>query len=207
VALFSVGRLRPVNMLILTILFFGGLAVVQMAPGAWDVIGQQISRGGNVDSAMSGRTHIWSESLRLFAERPLMGYGYATTRVLFLEQFDVESIKGEAPPNAHNMLVQSLVTTGLVGTIFLLIAVIVPLVHSLRHREGLANPLIWYLTIVGLAGLGPIGATPGSVTIFWLLSLFMVHFATTGDSGSEGRIAAHHAGRYVQVRAGLGAKS
>jgi O-antigen ligase len=193
-ALFSTGRFRPASMAALTAVVLGGMIAVQAIPEALDAIARQASRGEDVEGTLTltGRTHIWQESLRMFAERPLFGYGFAATRVLFANEFVVKGgSEGEAPPHAHNIVIQSLVTTGIIGTLLLLMPLVIPVIHSLRHRDGVANPLTWYVAIVGLAGLGPIGAAPQPLTLFWMLSLLMIQStvpSTIENTLGEGRI-------------------
>jgi hypothetical protein len=196
VALFSTGRFRPASIVALTVAFLSGVIAIYAVPGALDEIALQASRRGNVEGTLtlSGRMHIWQESLRMFAERPLFGYGYATTRTLFSGEFVTSSAKGEAPPHAHNIIVQSLVTTGLIGTLLLLIPLVVPLIHSMRHRDGLANPLIWCVVLTGFTGIGPIGGAPQVMTLFWMLSLLM----TQADKPAT--LAMQAANQSAQVR-------
>jgi O-antigen ligase len=174
--LMSVGRFRPASVTAVAAVFLTGIVAVNAIPGALEAIALQASRSDNAQGTLSltGRIYIWRESLRLFAERPLLGYGFAATKTLFPQEFVKRNPEGETPPHAHNIIVQSLVTTGVVGTLILLIPLSIPVIHSLRHRDGMANPLTWYTTIIGLAVLGPVGARPGIITLFWMLSLLMI---------------------------------
>jgi len=52
----------------------------------------------------SGRTHVWRQGLELFTESPFLGYGFQADRYLL-------------GTHAHNSLVQSLLQTGVIGTI------------------------------------------------------------------------------------------
>jgi hypothetical protein len=183
-ALMSTGRFRPASITVVVAVFLTGLLAANAVPGALEAIATQASRDDNPEGtlSMTGRIHIWQESMRLFAERPLLGYGFASTRALFRvqEEFVASNPEANEPPHAHNIMVQSLVTTGIVGTLFLLIPLVVPVIHSLRHRDGLANPLTWYVTIMGLASVSAIGAAPGIVTLFWMLSLLMIQLTRSG---------------------------
>jgi O-antigen ligase len=180
--LMSAGRFRPASTTAVVAVFLTGMVAVNALPGALEAIATQASRSDKPQGTLSltGRTYIWGESLRLFAERPLLGYGFAATRTLFPTKFIKRNPEGETPPHAHNVIVQSLVTMGIVGTVILLIPLSIPVIHSLRHRDGIANPLIWYTTIMGLAVLGPIGARPGTITLFWMLSLLMIQMHRSG---------------------------
>jgi len=203
VALFSTGKFRPASIVALTFAFLSGLIAIYAVPGALDAIALQASRSGNVEGTLTltGRIHIWQESLRMFAERPLFGYGYATTRTLFPSEFVTSSAKGEVPPHAHNIIVQSLVTTGIIGTLLLLIPLVVPLIHSLRHRDGLANPLIWCVVLTGFTGIGPIGGAPQVMTLFWMLSLLMLQVSSPSTvTRMEDEFSAQFERRQVKVR-------
>lgn len=82
-----------------------------------------ISRGGGVEevSSMTGRTNIWHAVLVLSAERPIAGYGYASSIFVLPEH---ERLVGFAVGHAHNLILQLLLTTGWTGVVLFIGAVL-----------------------------------------------------------------------------------
>ena len=65
----------------------------------------------------SGRTTAWSVALRLVAEHPLLGHGFATTEVFFPTAQD--AAQGPVLGGVHNSYLEAAVDLGWVGTLLL----------------------------------------------------------------------------------------
>jgi O-antigen ligase len=198
-AMSSVGRYRPVAIVLCVISLFGGLLVVYANPSALNAIAYEVARGDNADNVLtlSGRIHIWQQSLLLFEQRPLFGYGYASTRVLFLSEFTLDRSEGETPPHAHNVIVQSLVTTGIVGTAILLIPLLYPVVHALRNGNSTVNPFVCFVMIMGMMSAAPIGVTPDLLTLVWMITLYLIRSAALGETKDRAAWSHDSAGAYL----------
>ncbi|HEY7647263.1 MAG TPA: O-antigen ligase family protein [Hyphomicrobiales bacterium] len=105
--------------LMVTIAIAMALIVVPSGEQALTVI----SRSGNVEevSSMTGRTNIWHAVLVLSAERPIAGYGYASSIFVLPEH---ERLVGFAVGHAHNLILQLLLTTGWTGVVLFIGAVL-----------------------------------------------------------------------------------
>src|SRR5262249_41229406 len=86
------------------------------------------------------------------------------------------------PPHAHNVIMQSLVTTGAIGTAILLIPLLYTVMHMLRSANSDVNPFVCYTIVLGMVGLGPIGGTPETLTLIWMLSLFLIRSGIVAEA-------------------------
>jgi O-antigen ligase len=95
-------------------------------------VGEDISNPAQVDVGLnksvitlSGRTSgVWKDDWNLFLSSPLIGYGFQADRIFLQGQ------------HAHNAILQALVQTGLVGTIFFILAVIYTWVVLMRLLQN-----------------------------------------------------------------------
>jgi O-antigen ligase len=145
---------------------------------------EYVHRGRREDLRdFSGRREMWSAMWASYQQSPWVGHGYF-----------VSSARGElhvwgnwANWTAHNVVLQTLVSTGVVGAVLLAWAVGTPLVRMLRsprvtrHHQKIAWLLgliaVWYV-IWGLFNESIVGPmTPESVLFFALLGLAAGHAA------------------------------
>lgn len=98
--------------------------------------------------SLNRRTDLWALAIEMFAERPLIGFGFTSTRGLFLER---TSLGG-----AHNAYVNVLVDLGLVGLFWWGGLVVLTVVHigrlrrRVRRERGLEVLTFDALTMTGL---------------------------------------------------------
>src|SRR5262249_26784276 len=75
-------------------------------------------------SAPAGREHLWQASLRLFRDRPVLGWGLDAYGLAFPRQRTAAYAQSEwnvTPTKAHNEFLQILATEGLVGAAAVLV--------------------------------------------------------------------------------------
>lgn len=138
-----------------------------------------LSRGQTEEQLMgvSGRMEIWGAVLEQFQLSPWLGHGY------FVTSADGRLDVWNRPANhtAHNLVLQVLVSTGILGAMLLLFALLRLLSVVLQLRDGdevsrgvfhlTALVGLWYLgwSVNCISFLGPI--TPESVAFFVVLGL------------------------------------
>lgn len=99
-------------------------------------------------ASLNRRTDLWAMAIDMFAERPLIGFGFTSTRGLFLER---TSLGG-----AHNAFVNILVDLGVVGLVWWGGLVVLTIVHigrlrrRVRRERGLEALAFDALTMTGL---------------------------------------------------------
>lgn len=109
-----------------------------------------LSRSGNSEEIMTGtgRTHIWETVIRLVWEKPMTGYGFASSSFI-LPKLAAEI--GHAPPHAHNAALQALFSGGIPAMLLFVMMFVVKLYYSLKMRDFFRVALIALLIINGLA--------------------------------------------------------
>jgi len=121
-------RFGPVLALFYAVLIFGALVLLlpTLLPLVLEFIGK--------DETLSGRTQIWAHALTLIADRPILGYGAGS--IWRSELGAVPGVLYYQPPHAHNVMLDQMLMTGMVGTL-LLAVFIVDVV-----RRGLQRPVL-----------------------------------------------------------------
>jgi O-antigen ligase len=169
-------------LLVFSVVGTGYLAVdpgLRLAGRVSEVVASYATRGESKELLLSltGRTELWMAITQSFFESPLVGHGYFVTSRT--GAFDVW--QGESNHSAHNLLLQVLVSTGLVGCTIFLGAMAGPmwLVARGLSGEGPQRQLavfcillaIWYFgwSLLCESFMGPI--QPESVVFFTVLGL------------------------------------
>lgn len=168
---------------------FAGVALVVIDPGmeaAHTVIDkalEKFSRGESSEQmqGLNGRSDLWEAIWQSYGDSPLIGHGYFVTSAT--GEIDVWS--GPANRTAHNVTLQVLVTTGLVGCVLWIVGLAYPVWVLWRSRASspAAARLAQFLAVVGLwflgwaqlseSFMGPV--QPESVVFFSLLGLAVAH--------------------------------
>lgn len=81
-----------------------------------------------VNHAGSGRIQIWKHGIKFFAERPLFGYGPENLEVKYKEV----GIQQDRP---HNLIIQMLTTSGIIGFITYFTAIGIILIRALKSID------------------------------------------------------------------------
>lgn len=107
------------------------------------------SRSGSLEEIETGtsRTHIWETAWRLIHERPLTGYGFASSNFI-LPQYEHEI--GHAPPHTHNMALQVLFSAGYPALLTLIALLIIKLYFCFKARDYFKIALLGFLLVHGL---------------------------------------------------------
>lgn len=152
---------------------------LELADKAFGSVVEYAQRGETIESmqTLTGRTILWEAIWDSFTESPLIGHGYFVTS----KSGALDVWGGPSNHSAHNVVLQVLVSTGLIGVILFLWGLIQPFAickKSLMRNSGsrkLAALLgllgIWYFGwgLLCAAFMGPV--RPESVTFFTLLGL------------------------------------
>lgn len=133
---------------------------------------QAISRGGSVGevTTLTGRTYIWAYGWHKFQQSPIYGHGYAATRGFMPKEYF--TMYGWTTNTLHNTILQSLVTTGIIGTLFIVIIWLLQAMQFLRRKSSFRDSIFTLVIICGITEAGIVGAMPSVITVLWGLSLF-----------------------------------
>lgn len=144
--------------LILVLAALGGLVLAVLQTPSMTSRFKQTVDEDNTNMNMAGREKIFPAAWNMFKERPLIGWGPVDNkyelgkRVLIVKDLSIHtrslSYKGIEDP--HNMLLDALTSTGLFGTIPLVIFIILCFLAAWRARQGFqgALPLVMVITVI-----------------------------------------------------------
>ncbi len=153
VLIFAYYLLRPRN-LPWAILALGGVAIVLalVLPFVGDPLGL-LSRSGKGDEITSatGRTLIWARVLLLWKDHPVFGYGYGSMLFILPNQPGLF----HAASHAHNLLLESLISTGVIGFALVVSSFAVTTVTAVRWRATRPLCLMLLILIRGMTEATP----------------------------------------------------
>jgi O-antigen ligase len=127
-----------------------------------------ISRTGRVSelTTFTGRTEIWSWVLSAIYKEPLLGYGFASTRELIPAGYF--TAYGWTTTSAHNLWLQTWVTTGAIGLAMVLASQLASFRDMVEKSEPARDSIIVFILAVGLMEAGPIGPSVNLLTFIWI---------------------------------------
>lgn len=141
------------------------------------------SRSGDAREilTLTGRTDLWLFVWDTFLDRPLLGYGFNSAEAVLSRGWYGNA---DAGYNAHNLLLQALLTTGLVGAVPLTFALAVLCCHWLTEQSRtLSSYLIPYLMILG-ATEAHIASVPTLLTLVLFLAMALTAAERQAPAGS-----------------------
>ncbi len=137
-----------------------------------NTIGSAVSRSGDAQEALTltGRVDIWDFVWQNIVERPLFGWGYNASKIIMGHHLGFRD--GLKIDTAHNLLLQSLLSVGFVGTAPIII-LLFSLIFSLILRPNRFRDLFLIIILVdGLTDTGALGTTPTVLTLlFFMISV------------------------------------
>lgn len=130
-----------------------------------------LSRTGTASefTTLTGRTDLWGAAWGHFLERPLLGWGFNGTERLMADSVPA-SFEGTAI-NAHSMILQGLMSVGVLGSVPMLAAIAMQARRMLIQPDPTRDSLTIFLLIVGL-GEAEMFATPVLLNLlfFWTIA-------------------------------------
>jgi O-antigen ligase len=140
----------------------GLLALLAVGALAWGAYQSQLMRNRFESAAregnLAGRERIYPAALATVRERPLLGWGPVANQAQIAERVD-ELEAGRR--DAHNLVLELLTTTGIIGAVPFLIALGLSIGNAWRARHGPAG-------VVPLAVL--VAVLVGTITGTWIAS-------------------------------------
>ncbi|MBC7952486.1 MAG: O-antigen ligase family protein [Rhodospirillaceae bacterium] len=146
----------------------GGLANV--LPG--DVL-EVFSRSGSSKEVLtfSGRMDIWSNVIDHISRAPVLGYGHAAGMALF------KSFVRWKITHAHNMYLQSLLYTGVIGFTLLMGVFLCQLRMFAAHPSPVRDILVLYILLKGLTEQSVLSNLPSGTVAVWMVTVGMAAMA------------------------------
>lgn len=178
-------RKRPFLALLLTSTLLFIFLSLLISDFNWNKLVRLLSRRGSIEELLTftGRTSIWEFNWDKFLQSPLLGYGYGATRILIPDGF--HTYLGWTTTSAHNLFLQTLVTTGLIGGVLILSTHIWQASMFFKAPNDLADSLFIYIFISGLFEAGAIGPTPNMLTLVWIIALAVTRTESRNHSAQH----------------------
>lgn len=126
-----------------------------------------VSRRGTMQEIVTftGRTDLWAIALDHIAASPVWGYGFGCSRFIFL---DLAIFPAQHP---HNMFLDTLVETGIVGGL-IEAAMVVALVRRMIWRPSpFPDMILLLVAVMGTAEVPVFNPLPEVFTLSWMLAL------------------------------------
>jgi O-antigen ligase len=146
------------------------LAACDALPNIEGLFGE-LSRTGRQSEiwTLTGRTDIWEVVWTKIQEKPLFGWGFNGTEALISSSFD-KSFAG-SPVNAHNALLQSLLSVGFLGSLPAFAFIFLLIGRFVTHPDPARDQIAAYLIVIGM-GEVEIFSTPVLLTLLasWMLA-------------------------------------
>lgn len=133
---------------------------------------ESVSRSGRTSeiTTFTGRTSIWAYGWKKVQDKPLIGHGYAATREFMPKEYF--TMYGWTTTTLHNTILQSLATTGAIGTSLLLLIWLLQVKELIRRKSTFRDAVFMLVIVSGITEAGVVGTMPSVITILWGLSLF-----------------------------------
>lgn len=142
---------------------------VGLLGGIEDVL-RSLSRSGDAREilTLTGRTDLWAFVWEKIMERPLFGHGFNSAEAVLSRDWYGNA---DAGYNAHNVLLQALLTVGFLGTAPFVFAMVLLVARWLTQRQRtLASYVIPYILILGFTEVH-ITAIPTLLTLMVFVSI------------------------------------
>lgn len=168
----------------------GGLAATDQFEAITNALGKDVT--------LTGRTVLWSETIKAIRERPLLGYGYEGfwgDGGWWTPAHEIWVRTGWNPPHSHNAILEMLLAAGIVGTLLLVYLMVRALLRAVIYLRVVPGAVgLWPISYLSFAIL--VSATERGIigrSLFWVL--FVVAVLVVADvprprstiPGPEGR--------------------
>jgi len=149
----------------------GALLLVLLIPFA-DQLLTSVARTGNMEeiTSLTGRTGVWLGVLELSAQRPVTGWGYASSIFVLPEN---EPVVGFYVPHAHNLFLQLLLTTGWIGVSLFTLAVLCVVLRAGFARDWTVLTLIAIVLLNGITEASGFTTLANICTMAFTIAMFL----------------------------------
>jgi len=164
--------LIPIGVLIATV-----ITLTTASVGLENVLPKElvklVSRSGDVNEllTLTGRSVIWDFALHQIAEAPILGHGHNSSETIFLERFLYFTVT-----HAHNLILQSLFSVGMAGTLFLVTILVIQLRTFLVSPDLFRDVMLVTLLVSGITESAFYTRLPGTLTIIWMFTIALAAY-------------------------------
>lgn len=148
---------------------FGGLTVIALLVSfdLNELLGsrlESLTKSGDVSelTTATGRAEIWAYAWNLILDKPLTGYGAASSKYL-LAEYSLYT---------HNLLLNVALSTGIIGGIFCLMMIVGRVFNCILRPNVVADAMIAVVLLNGLFENVIFSILAGLPTIVWIVAIF-----------------------------------
>jgi O-antigen ligase len=154
-----------------TLTFVVILAACEALPDLKGIL-SSLSRSGRESEilTLTGRTEIWDIAWAKIMQKPFFGWGYYGTEQLIADSMD--SIFSDQAKHAHNMLLQSLLSVGFLGTAPGFAYMILLVGRFVTHPDPTRDKIALFVLVLGFSEPSAFGLPVASETFvfYWVLA-------------------------------------
>lgn len=185
----------------------GGLAITALLAFHIQLDTKAIHKIFRTDSItnLTGRVALWESGINAFKRSPFIGYGYTigsdglyqakTTGWASGERVSLESARDLGRETLHSGYLQSLLDSGIIGTVFYLATILLALRRFRRHsREPKFAPYLFSLLFLVVANLTQNIVYSASVydsIFFWGLAVFALSLPNASVDTRAASVSSH----------------
>ncbi len=136
-----------------------------------------LSKSGDTEELTSatGRADIWSYAIHLISERPLTGYGAATSKY-YLTDYSLYT---------HNMILNVAFSTGVFGGLAVVLMTLGRVRDLFTRRHAIVDGLVAFILLNGLFENVMFSILAGMPTILWIVAITIPGYESTKDDHPE----------------------
>jgi exopolysaccharide production protein ExoQ len=136
----------------------------------FDALGVHFSRSGDPTEVytLTGRLEIWEFAGQKISESPIIGWGYNSSKAVLGQHLGFEN--GLMVDTAHNLWLQNMLSTGLVGTLPVAALFVIFAVEFVARPVPFRDFVAVLALIGGLADNQAFGTTPTVLTVMFFLA-------------------------------------
>lgn len=149
------------------------ILIFASAPDAFMALVARSGEASEITTA-TGRSIIWQVVLERIADRPLMGWGYASATSIL----PMDPRLFYAAAHCHNLYLEVLFSGGLMSFLLFLTALIATLTAGIRHRCFEPMVLLLFFLIRGCTEPSPFGGMPTFAAYAFFLSVSFIDSRT-----------------------------
>ncbi len=144
------------------------IAAAALVQGSFQVddVLAALSRSGDLNEmySVSGRTDIWRYAAARIAESPVVGYGCGCCR------FPMCQFEGFAINHAHNLLLNVMINTGVVGGLLLAAMLLTQVGQMFLRPSAFPDMLVVMILVLGFADIPLLSVMPDAPTLLWIIA-------------------------------------
>lgn len=181
----SVGLMGFLVMIFIGLLLGSALLYPGLTDSLMSFLASTFARSGQVSelTTLTGRGVIWQACWKLIMDQPIFGYGLTSVRTVLPLAYGDEW--GNTFSTAHNMLLESLISVGVAGTLPLLALIGVSLYQLTTYATRVRKGMLSASTSLPLSPLEPALSACATRCLLMLLIQGISEKAFAGQPGSS----------------------